>query len=182
VGNNPHTSESSLAAIVKGITQYSLPLTEKMTDEVDEELKSRSPLMRNILGRISDEDNRKYIFSIDPLILLAERAATDPEVKSLMRVVANGEATQDQLKNHQSHIDQLTNFKVTDQEELVSGFRQEMEHMLKTFQKKRDAPSSDLITQPRKLSDGEETFENTGKELVPYESELTEREMYRQIA
>jgi hypothetical protein len=109
VGNNPHTSESSLAAIVKEITQYSLPLTEKMTDEVDEELKSRFPLMRNILGRISDNDNRKYIFSIDPLILLAERAATDPEVKSLMRVVANGEATQDQLKNHQSHIDQLTN-------------------------------------------------------------------------
>lgn len=45
----------------------------------------------------------------DPVIqMLAERAATDPELKALMRIVANGEASQMQLKNFQNHIDDLT--------------------------------------------------------------------------
>ena len=45
----------------------------------------------------------------DPVIqMLAERAASDEELKSLMRIVANGEATQDELKKFQSHIDELT--------------------------------------------------------------------------
>ena len=45
----------------------------------------------------------------DPVIqMLAERAASDEELKSLMRIVANGEATQEELKKFQSHIDELT--------------------------------------------------------------------------
>ncbi|KAG0645500.1 hypothetical protein D0Z07_8737 [Hyphodiscus hymeniophilus] len=45
----------------------------------------------------------------DPVIqMLAERAASDEELKSLMRIVANGEATQLELKKFQSHIDELT--------------------------------------------------------------------------
>jgi hypothetical protein len=45
----------------------------------------------------------------DPVIqMLAERAATDPELKALMRIVANGEASQMQLKTFQNHIDDLT--------------------------------------------------------------------------
>ncbi len=45
----------------------------------------------------------------DPVIqMLAERAATDPELKALMRIVANGHASPDELKRFQSHIDDLT--------------------------------------------------------------------------
>jgi hypothetical protein len=47
--------------------------------------------------------------STDPVIqMLAERAATDPDLKALMRVVANGDATSDELKRFQTHIDELT--------------------------------------------------------------------------
>jgi hypothetical protein len=45
----------------------------------------------------------------DPVIqMLAERAATDPDLKALMKTVANGEATPDQLRKFQGHIDELT--------------------------------------------------------------------------
>lgn len=45
----------------------------------------------------------------DPVIqMLAERAATDAELKALMRIVANGEATPEELKKFQGHIDELT--------------------------------------------------------------------------
>lgn len=45
----------------------------------------------------------------DPVIqMLAERAATDPELKALMRIVANGEASPEELKKFQAHIDDLT--------------------------------------------------------------------------
>jgi hypothetical protein len=47
--------------------------------------------------------------STDPVIqALAERAATDSDLKALMRIVANGEASTDELKKFQSHIDELT--------------------------------------------------------------------------
>lgn len=47
--------------------------------------------------------------STDPVIqMLAERAATDPDLKALMRIVANGEATPEELKKFQMHIDELT--------------------------------------------------------------------------
>ena len=47
--------------------------------------------------------------STDPVIqMLAERAASDPDLKGLMRIVANGEATQEELKKFQMHIDELT--------------------------------------------------------------------------
>lgn len=45
----------------------------------------------------------------DPVIsMLATRASTDPELKSLMKEVATGHATQEQLKVFQKHIDELT--------------------------------------------------------------------------
>lgn len=40
--------------------------------------------------------------------MLAERAATDPDLKALMRIVADGKATADELKRFQAHIDELT--------------------------------------------------------------------------
>lgn len=45
----------------------------------------------------------------DPVIqMLAEQAATDPDLKALMKTVANGEASPTELKLFQSHIDHLT--------------------------------------------------------------------------
>jgi uncharacterized coiled-coil protein SlyX len=47
--------------------------------------------------------------SSDPVIqMLAERAATDQELKALMRIVADGKASTDELKRFQAHIDELT--------------------------------------------------------------------------
>lgn len=47
--------------------------------------------------------------STDPVIqMLADRAATDSSLKALMRIVANGEATAEELRRFQSHIDELT--------------------------------------------------------------------------
>jgi hypothetical protein len=47
--------------------------------------------------------------STDPVIqMLAERAATDQELKALMRIVADGKASTDELKKFQAHIDELT--------------------------------------------------------------------------
>ncbi|KAJ5973355.1 hypothetical protein N7481_010565 [Penicillium waksmanii] len=46
--------------------------------------------------------------SPDPVIqMLATRAAADPELKALMRVVASSQASQDQLRAFQAHIDEL---------------------------------------------------------------------------
>lgn len=45
----------------------------------------------------------------DPVIqMLAEKAAHDADLKDLMRIVANGEATPEQLKRFQAHIDDLS--------------------------------------------------------------------------
>lgn len=45
----------------------------------------------------------------DPVIsMLAARAQADPQLKSLMKEVANGNASQDQLRVFQRHIDELT--------------------------------------------------------------------------
>jgi hypothetical protein len=47
--------------------------------------------------------------SKDPVIqMLAERASTDQDLKALMRIVANGQASAEELKRFQSHIDDLT--------------------------------------------------------------------------
>lgn len=47
--------------------------------------------------------------SSDPVIqMLAERAATDQDLKALMRIVADGKATAEELKKFQAHIDELT--------------------------------------------------------------------------
>lgn len=47
--------------------------------------------------------------STDPVIqMLAERAATDQNLKALMRIVAGGNASAEELKQFQSHIDDLT--------------------------------------------------------------------------
>ena len=48
--------------------------------------------------------------STDPVIqMLAQRAGQDPRLKSLMTIVAAGDASAEQLKEFQSHIDELNN-------------------------------------------------------------------------
>ncbi|KAI4846073.1 hypothetical protein E4T44_05267 [Aureobasidium sp. EXF-8845] len=47
--------------------------------------------------------------SPDPVIqMLASRASSDPELKALMKIVATGNANQEQLRIFQRHIDELT--------------------------------------------------------------------------
>ncbi|KAG9543381.1 hypothetical protein KCU79_g17555, partial [Aureobasidium melanogenum] len=47
--------------------------------------------------------------SPDPVIqMLASRASSDPELKALMKIVATGNANQEQLRIFQKHIDELT--------------------------------------------------------------------------
>jgi hypothetical protein len=56
----------------------------------------------------------------DPVIrLLATRAASNPDLKALMKVVASSKATQEQLKLFQSHIDEL-NVMIRQQQGLVT--------------------------------------------------------------
>ena len=52
--------------------------------------------------------NQEPKANTDPVIqMLAARAATNPDLKSLMKIVASGKATQHQLRDFQDHIDEL---------------------------------------------------------------------------
>lgn len=56
----------------------------------------------------SRESQLKENASSDPVIrMLATRASSDPRLKSLMKIVAAGNASPEQLKEFQSHIDEL---------------------------------------------------------------------------
>ena len=56
----------------------------------------------------SHEGRLKEGASSDPVIqMLATRAASDPRLKSLMKIVAAGNASPEQLKEFQAHIDEL---------------------------------------------------------------------------
>jgi len=61
--------------------------------------------------------------SPDPVIqMLATRAAADPELKALMRVVASSQASQEQLRAFQAHIDELNAIiKAREQQQSASG-------------------------------------------------------------
>ncbi|KAK2623616.1 hypothetical protein QTJ16_006797 [Diplocarpon rosae] len=79
--------------------------------------------------------------STDPVIqLLAERAATDPSLKALMRIVANGEATAEELKKFQSHIDELTQLTRAQKEREVA----EAAQSLPTIEPVQPAPNPQI--------------------------------------
>ncbi|KAJ5128729.1 hypothetical protein N7476_007349 [Penicillium atrosanguineum] len=61
--------------------------------------------------------------SPDPVIqMLATRAAADPELKALMRVVASSQASQEQLRAFQAHIDELNAIiKAREQQQNAAG-------------------------------------------------------------
>ena len=57
------------------------------------------------IGQVSSQDENG---EPDPVIqMLATRAASDPGLKALMKIVASGKATQPQLRDFQDHIDEL---------------------------------------------------------------------------
>ena len=65
---------------------------------------SQSQLLTTTPAESTPTDKSK-----DPVIqMLAERASTDADLKALMRIVANGQATKDKLARFQTHIDDLT--------------------------------------------------------------------------
>lgn len=66
---------------------------------------AQQPRAQSALGTAGTQQEKKA----DPVIsMLASRASNDPELKALMKEVATGNATQDQLKIFQRHIDELT--------------------------------------------------------------------------
>lgn len=91
----------------------------------------------------------------DPVIsMLAERASSDPRLKSLMKEVATGNATQIQLRIFQSHIDELTkviNVKKTEDEEAAvkaTRERQQRAEMIQYDGACDNAPSQAQSMQP----------------------------------
>lgn len=66
----------------------------------------------SVMGRSSTRDEVFHVQedkpSSDPVIqMLATRAASNPNLKALMKIVASGEATEAELKDFQFHIDDL---------------------------------------------------------------------------
>ncbi|OAL05910.1 hypothetical protein IQ06DRAFT_313136 [Phaeosphaeriaceae sp. SRC1lsM3a] len=58
----------------------------------------------------------------DPVIhMLAQRAGVDPELKSVMKIVAAGQASKDQLEFFQSHINELTALLAKQKEEAAKA-------------------------------------------------------------
>ncbi|EME48636.1 hypothetical protein DOTSEDRAFT_67619 [Dothistroma septosporum NZE10] len=69
---------------------------------------SRAPQGRSIPSPAPPQQNSKQP-QADPVIsMLASRASSDAELKALMKQVATGNATQEQLRIFQRHIDELT--------------------------------------------------------------------------
>ena len=68
---------------------------------------SKSPSLTK-RGSIDGSPGQDHSTNTDPVIqMLAARAATDHSLKSLMKVVASGSASPDELKTFQHHIDEL---------------------------------------------------------------------------
>jgi hypothetical protein len=104
--------------------QYNLPQSKSAPFKADlghfghreSSLYHKSPAMslasQDVLGRYTTRDEAFQVqddkSSSDPVIqMLATRAASNPNLKALMKVVASGEATPGELKDFQFHIDEL---------------------------------------------------------------------------
>ncbi|KAJ5824204.1 hypothetical protein N7447_006544 [Penicillium robsamsonii] len=86
--------------------------------------------------------------SPDPVIqMLATRAAADPELKALMRVVASSQASQEQLRAFQAHIDELNAI-------IKSREQQEQRQQSSTAQPITQQSTPTPQTQTQKQQDG----------------------------
>lgn len=90
----------------------------------------------------------------DPVIrMLATRAATNPELKALMKVVASSKASQEQLKLFQSHIDEL-NVIIRQQEQTErSAPEAQNNHLEKAPSKppQLDGPTDNVVYPPHSV-------------------------------
>ncbi|EDN10454.1 predicted protein [Histoplasma mississippiense (nom. inval.)] len=69
---------------------------------------AKSEPMQNTPAKNPPEQSQPVKTSPDPVIhMLATRAASNPELKALMRIVASSKANQAQLRAFQAHIDEL---------------------------------------------------------------------------
>lgn len=85
--------------------------------------------------------------SPDPVIqMLATRAAADPELKALMRVVASSQASQEQLRAFQAHIDELN---------AIIKSREQQEQRQQPSATSSPAPQGKATPQPPQKQDGE---------------------------
>ncbi|KAJ5486147.1 hypothetical protein N7530_000447 [Penicillium desertorum] len=85
--------------------------------------------------------------SPDPVIqMLATRAAADPELKALMRVVASSQASQEQLRAFQAHIDELN--------AIIKSREQQERQQSSTGQPLTQQPTPTSQTQTQKQQDG----------------------------
>lgn len=85
--------------------------------------------------------------SPDPVIqMLATRAAADPELKALMRVVASSQASQEQLRAFQAHIDELN---------AIIKSREQQEQRQQSSATSSPAPQGKATPQPPQKQDGE---------------------------
>ncbi|MCJ1438193.1 hypothetical protein MMC27_007580 [Xylographa pallens] len=107
-----HTSQPSLPPFHEGFAQFgpqglspTIPVgSPTLTRVPHAPIPARSPSLHGANSTSTQDSNPNS----DPVIqMLAARAATDHDLKSLMKVVAQGNASPDQLKIFQRHIDEL---------------------------------------------------------------------------
>ncbi|MCJ1379888.1 hypothetical protein MMC17_002991 [Xylographa soralifera] len=107
-----YSSQPSLPPFHEGFSQFSpqglslsIPIHSPTSTRVPPaSVPARSPSLHGASSTSTQDSNPNS----DPVIqMLAARAATDHDLKSLMKVVAQGNASPDQLKVFQKHIDEL---------------------------------------------------------------------------
>jgi hypothetical protein len=103
--NGPDTpSVASPATSTHGPQQT--PVTQSHTNVVKQEVKPATP--NPAAGNLSSPPKPASKPTSDPVIqMLAARAASDPHLKELMKVVATSKASAEQLKEFQGHIDEF---------------------------------------------------------------------------
>ncbi|MCJ1391028.1 hypothetical protein MMC18_003889 [Xylographa bjoerkii] len=106
------SSQPSLAPFHEGFAQFEPQgLSSTITGHSGTSTRIPStfvPAQSPSLHRTSSTTTQDSNTNSDPVIqMLAARAATDHDLKSLMKVVAQGDASPDQLKIFQKHIDEL---------------------------------------------------------------------------
>ena len=101
-----NTSQPILPPFKEGFARFERPALSPDIKVAQRTGNGSSPAVEN--NKPNNTHNQDSIASPDPVIqMLAARAATDHDLKSLMKVVASGGASQPQLRVFQNHIDEL---------------------------------------------------------------------------
>lgn len=107
--------------------------------------------------------------SPDPVIqMLATRAAADPELKALMRVVASSQASQEQLRAFQAHIDELNAIiKAREQQQNTAGKSTQQTPSQPGTPAMQDKPTTSQNESQQKQEPGAKTAQEPGSKLQP---------------